>query len=273
MKENNSRVTELLIQLQGFDASKYDDSFLSKSLEKRISDTHCDSKEAYYTYLQQSSIEAQQFINSLSVCYSEFFRNPLTFSVLERVILPSIIVRKAKSKQKEVRFWSAACASGQETYSLSMLLNEYANSNGEKISFRIFATDHSEQEIQVAMSGQYSLADLNNLSIKRLNKWFTVQGDKYIIKDELKANIDFSGFDLFSEQFSSPPTSIFGDFDLIVCANLLFYYKREYREKIITRMSHCLSENGFLVTGETERDILTQSGFHEVYPHSGIFQL
>ena len=273
MRENNSIITELLIQQQGFDASRYDDSFLSKSLEKRISDTHCDSEEAYYTYLKQSPVEAQQFINSLSVCYSEFFRNPLTFSILERLILPSIIMQKAKSKQKEVRFWSAACASGQETYSLSMLLNEYANSNGEKISFRIFATDHSEQEIRVAINGQYSLSDLNNLNIRRLNKWFSVQGNNYIINDELKANIDFSVFDLFSEQFSSPPTSIFGDFDLIMCANLLFYYKPEYRKKIIAKISHCLSENGFLVTGETERDILTQSGFHEVYPHSGIFQL
>ncbi len=273
MKENNKRITELLMQLQDFDVSKYDESFLSTSLEKRISETHCDSEEAYYIYLQQSHIEAQQFIRSLSVCYSEFFRNPLTFAVLEHIILPSIIIRKAKSKQKEVRFWSAACASGQETYSLSMLLNEYSNSNGEKISFRIFATDQSEQEIQIAIKGQYSLTSLNNLSLKRLNRWFTVQGENYTIRDELKTNIDFSVFDLFSEQHSSPPTSNFDDFDLILCANLLFYYKQEYRKKIIDKMSPCLSTNGYLITGETERDILSQSGFREVYPHSGIFQL
>jgi chemotaxis methyl-accepting protein methylase len=272
MKENNSKISDILMLSKDLDVSKYDESFLNKSVEKRMSDTHCDSKEAYYHYIQQSQTEAQQFINSLSVCYSEFFRNPITFSILERIILPSIIMRKTKSQQKEVRLWSAACASGQETYSLSMLLNEYLNSSGERISFRIFATDQSGQAIEHAICGRYSLTDLNNITIKRLNRWFTVEGNDYIINDELKTNIDFSVFDLFSKQHSAPPTSIFGDFDLIVCANLLFYYKPEYRKKIIDKIRHCLSSDGFLITGETERDILVQSGFREVYPYSGIFQ-
>ncbi len=109
--------------------------------------------------------------------------------------------------------------------------------------------------------------------MKRVSKWFTKLGDSYLVNDELKENIEFSVFDLFNERYSCPPTSIFGDFDIIVCANLLFYYKPEYRKKIIKKTSNSLSKNGYLITGETERDILMQTGFREVYPQTAIFQL
>jgi chemotaxis methyl-accepting protein methylase len=238
-----------------------------------MQETYCESEEAYYTYLEQSHMESGIFLNSMQISYTDFFRNTLTFSVLEKIILPSIILKKMNLSRNEIRIWSAACAGGQETYSLAMLLNEFTNGNGEKINFRIFASDQSESQIKAAQRGLYSESSLNNLNLKRVNKWFTKQGDSYLVNDELKENIEFSVFDLFNEQYSCPPTSIFGDFDIIVCANLLFYYKPEYRKKIIKKTSNSLSKNGYLITGETERDILIQTGFREVYPQTAIFQL
>jgi len=78
---------------------------------------------------------------------------------------------------------------------------------------------------------------------------------------------------LLNEKYSCPPTSIFGDFDLIVCANILFYYTPEIQKKIIKKTKNCLSDTGYLITGETERDLFIQSGFHEVYPQSAIFKI
>lgn len=272
MKEKNGQLITLIRQTRGIDLSKYEVEFLNKSVQKRMVETYCATEDAYYTYLQQSHIESEIFLNSMQISYTEFFRNTLTFSVLEKIILPSIILKKGKSGRTEIRIWSAACAAGQETYSLAMLLKEFTNGNGEKINFRIFASDQSESQILEAQTGEYPASSLNNLNLRRVNKWFTKEGDNYRVHDELKENIEFSVFDLFNEKYSCPPSSIFGDFDIIVCANLLFYYKREFRKEIIRKTSNSLSRNGYLITGETERDILIQSGLHEVYPQTAIFQ-
>jgi len=273
MKEKNKTITELVYQTKGIDLSKYETVFLNKCVQKRMDDTFCKSEVDYYTYLEQNIIESDIFLNSLQICYTEFFRNSLTFSVLEKIVIPSIVMKRKISNRNEIRIWSAACAGGQETYSLAMLLNEFSSGNGEKINFRIFATDQSEPQILEAILGKYSESSLNCVNLKRTKQWFTKKGDIYYVKPELKEHIDFSVFDLFSEQFSSPPTSIFGDFDLIVCANLLFYYNSESQNKIIKKTRNCLSKNGYLITGETEREILIKSGFIEVYPQSAIFQL
>ena len=198
----NSQITELLLKTHSVDISKFDETFLEKIIRKRITETHCNSEATYCTLLEQNEKEATVFFDSLFINYSEFFRNSLTFSVLEKIILPTLISKKTKTKRKEIRIWSAACATGQETYSLAMLLKEYRNGDGEEIYFRIFATDYCETEINQAQKGVYSIEALNNLSLKRINQWFTKNGDSYSVKPELMENIDFSVFYLLSEEFS-----------------------------------------------------------------------
>jgi len=271
MKETNQHITDFLLQSIGVDISKYDETFLHKSIQKRMAETHSSSAEEYYTYLEQNSLEGKHFRESLNISYSEFFRNPLTYATLERIVLPSIALLKKTTNRKEIRIWSAACAAGQEPYSLAMLLEELKNGDGEKIKYRIFASDQNEAQVIEAQKGQYSAESLNNLSLRRVKQWFTQQGDLYTIKQELKANIDFSVFDLFSEKLSCPAASIFGDFDLVVCANLLFYYKPEYQQVILEKTGRCRAKNGYFISGETERDILMRHNFQEVFPQSGIF--
>ncbi len=263
---------DLLFDRQGIDISMFDDSYLEKAFQRRIEGTRSGTPEAYFAILEQKIDERIILINSLNNNYSEFFRNPLTFSVLERIILPSVISKKKDTKQKEIRIWSAACAAGQETYSLAMLLEELKKDDANKNNFRIFATDQCESQVIEAQKGQYSAVAINNLNLKRVNQWFTRTGNTYSVKQELKNNIDFSVFDLFNELLSCPSASIFGDFDLVVCANLLFYYKPEYQKKILEKATDCLTNGGYLITGEAERDILTRNNFHEVYPYSAIFQ-
>jgi chemotaxis protein methyltransferase CheR len=88
----------------------------------------------------------------------------------------------------------------------------------------------------------------------------------------LKNNIDFSVFDLLSGQFSCPPASIFGEFDIVVCANMLFYYKNKYRQAILEKTGNCMANAGYLVTGETERQILIDHNYSEAFPQSAIFR-
>jgi chemotaxis methyl-accepting protein methylase len=273
MKEKIRPVTDLLLQLQGIDVSKYDDSFLNQSFQKRITETQCVTVADYCIFLEKNKEEAVLLIDSLHISHSRFFRNTLTYSVLEHIVLPLIISERKNSKRKKIRIWTAACAAGQEAYSLAMLMEELNNGGSQNIDYRIFATDESESQINEAEKGCYSAEAISNMSLRRAEQWFHKQADTYVVKQDLKKDIDFSVFDLLDERHSSPPVSIFGDFDLVVCANLLFYYKSGYRKKIIETAGNSLATGGYLMTGETERSILMHHGYREIIPQSAIFQI
>lgn len=271
MERAEPTIAALLLDAHGLDLSKYDPSFLEKSIRARGAEKgFC--RDDYCALLAQCPSEAAVLGASLQINYSEFFRNSLTFALLERIVLPSIVREKRKTQHKEIRIWSAACAGGQEAYSLAILLEELRNGDLDKFKYRIIATDQSEEQVKEASHGEYAAAALNNLSLKRVGKWFSKEGDRYAIDEELKKCIDFSTFDLLNENLSCPSASIFGDFDLIICANLLFYYQDVYRKIILNKAVKALSEDGYLVTGEAEREIVLRARHHEIFPQSAIFQ-
>jgi chemotaxis methyl-accepting protein methylase len=107
---------------------------------------------------------------------------------------------------------------------------------------------------------------------KQLEKWFVQTGNSWSVIPELKKHIKFSVFDLLSKQYSSPPESIYGDFDLVLCANVLFYYKPEAQKIIMDKIRESLADDGLLITGEAEREILKTGKFKEVFPQSAIFR-
>jgi chemotaxis methyl-accepting protein methylase len=255
------------------DIDKYDESFLLRSLNRRIQDTQCTTASEYIGLIAQSPAETGVFLNSMSISYSEFFRNALTFSVLERIVLPTLVFKLREARKNELRIWSAACAAGQESYSLAMLLEELKIRSATPFEYRIFATDHSPAQVNEARRGEYAAESLRNLSLNRAQHWFVKQGNKYTVKEALKSNIDFSVFDLFTDQFSSPPASIFGDFDLVLCANLLFYYKKEYQEMILRKTGSCLAKGGYFISGETEREVLISHHYREEFQQSAIFRV
>jgi chemotaxis methyl-accepting protein methylase len=273
MKKELDRIIRVIQQLSGTDISMFDNSFLSRSLEKRLSVTQCVSIDRYLDFLVINPEEARFLCSSLIIQFSEFFRNPLTFSLLEQVVLPRLIQKKITTRQKEIRIWSAACSAGQEAYSLAIIFEELLARSDDKLSYRIFATDLIEARLDEARRGQFTEASLGQVSMKRLTRWFEKRGDMYHIQPVLRDHIDCSVFDLLNSERFSPPASIFGDFDLIFCANLFFYYKTEYRELMIRKIGNCLAPKGHLVTGDTERDILMNHNYQEICQQSAIFQV
>ena len=268
----NRPISKLIKQLKGVDISNYDVSFIEKSLQRRMTETKCESETEYSTFIEQNEKEASLYLESLSVGYSEFFRNSLSFAVLEKIVLNNILSKKSKSKRKEIRIWSAACSKGQEPYSLAILLKEIKAIGGEDINFRIFATDSNEAVVNEARMGVFRADELENLTGRRVKQWFIKNKDSYTVKPELKENIEFSVFDLANKEHAAPQSSIFGDFDLVVCANLLFYYKPAFRSKMIDKVTQTLSNEGYLMTSETERNLLLDEYFEEVYPQSALFR-
>lgn len=271
MKNNIKRITELLLELQNVDISKYDESFLKKTVENRMSVKALKSVNDYCDLLKSDKNEMTVLLSSLNISFSEFFRNPITFAYIEQVIIPAIIEKKKKNGEREIRIWSAACASGEEAYSLAILFDEIIEkSNG--LSCRIFATDINGGELENAKKGIYQSASLNKVTLKRIQKYFIKQGEIYTISKQLSKYIEFSFFDLLSEQGLCPPESIYGNFDIVLCSNILFYYTPECRKLILEKTGHCIADDGYLITGESERDIVAKHNYCEIFPASAIFQ-
>jgi chemotaxis methyl-accepting protein methylase len=226
---------------------------------------------AYRDCLRENRTEAESLLDSLRITYSEFFRNPLTFALLEQRVLPALIERKALTGE-EIRIWSAACAAGEEPYSIAILLDQIASATGKAIPARIFATDIGEEGLATARVGSYNASALRNVTLKHLQDCFTSRGDRYCILPRLRENIHFSAYDLLDERTSCPPSSIFGEFDLIFCNNMLFYYRVEIRSFLIAKLQRCMAPEGYLASGEAEREIVgTASGLRAVFPYAAIF--
>jgi len=254
------------------DISAYDEAFLRNIVDSRKIELAIVTNKEYLNYLGSCEEEAIVFRSRLTNSYSEFFRNPLTFAYLEQIILPQLIEKKRIKKENQIRIWSAACASGQEAYSMAILCDELIESKKSDINYLIFATDVDIEEVSKAKKGVYNAATLGKVTLKRIQTYFTPTGDDFIIAPQLRNRIDFSVFNLLSDQGSCPPASIYGNFDLVFCSNLLFYYEPVSRIRILERIGNSLAKDGYLITGETEREILKGNNYREVSANSAIFQ-
>jgi chemotaxis protein methyltransferase CheR len=260
MNEYLSRITKLLNKKYGKDVSVYDEAFLSRTIEKRWVAVEATNADKYYDYLKGNSQEAHDLMRSFQINFTQFFRDTMTFAYLEQDILPSIVFNKTNGN--EIRVWSAGCSSGQEPYSLAMLLSDINETSEKEIRFRIFATDISAEALDKAREGIYDESAIQNVKKKHLDKYFIKLGKKYKIIPELKRHIEFSIYDLSDPSTASPPGSIFGDFDVIMCSNVCIYYKGEFSELIIKKIQNAVSDDGYFVTSEAEKSLF-QSAFNK----------
>jgi chemotaxis methyl-accepting protein methylase len=264
MNNTIDNIVRLMSEKYSLDISVYDESFLQKTVINRTNDLLCLTVTDYLQYLENTPSELLILADSLNNSYSEFFRNPLTFLLLEQSVLPRIFFEKENSQITEIRMWSAGCAAGQEAYSLAILADNFRNNHHPSVSLRIFATDRSEKDLKTARKGIYSSKSIQNSRLELVNKYFSNSGEFYSVIENIKRIIDFSIFDLLEKEVHSPPASIYGGFDIIMCSNLLFYYKPEIQSVILSKLAGSLSPGGFLVTGEAETDIIKSSkGFRQ----------
>lgn len=254
MNKDLEQIITVLKYTQGRDISIYDPDFLLKSLERRRIATGVNSAAEYCRCLETNTSEAAAFCKSLHINYSQFFRDPLTFALLEQLILPSLISHKPDGR--EIRIWSAGCSTGQEVYSMAMLLSDLAEASGKEISYRIFATDISQDSLASGRAGVYDQSAVQNVKLKHLNKYFTKQGETYTVIPQLRRYTSFSIYDLLDRSTTIPPESIYGDFDIVMCSNLLFYYKPNFRQEIIKKITQAMSDTGYLVTSESEKTLI-----------------
>lgn len=265
---------EMLQQSRGLDVSIFDREFLEMTFSKRCEATTDGNEVAYLQRLGADGPEAERFMRSLYVSYSEFFRNPLAFALLEQVILPGLVESARTTGRGELRAWSAGCATGQEAWSLAILLDELTRGLDRPVPYRIIATDRSEPDLETARAGAYGVEAVGNVRARHLRDCFSQQGTLFTLAPHLRNRVDFSTFELLDSQAIYPTASIYGGFDLVLCSNVLLYYRRETQALILDKLRRCLAPGGYLVVGETERPMVERSGgFRAVAHPAAVFQL
>lgn len=211
-------------------------------------------------------------MSEIKISYSEFFRETIAYAILEQVILPQIV--KKKRVEREIRIWSAGCANGQEAYSMAILLSDLIESSGRNIRFRIFATDISEEALINGRAGVFSENAVQNVKVKHLNKYFIKEGKSYTVIPKLKQYIHFANYDLLDRSTINLPESIYGDFDIVICGNVLIYYKEDAQKAIINKLLLAMAEDGYLVVGETEKFLVENATkLQVVNPNTSVFKM
>lgn len=255
MKNQLGKIIHLMREGFNIDLSSHDQEFLMKVIENRQKCTYCNTVEAYLNLLRDG-FEAERLQEALHISYTSFFREPLTFALLEQVVLPTVIANKNKGGQ--IRIWSAGCAGGREAYSVAMLLSDLLESSGKELSYRIFATDISEKALEEGRAGVYNESLVQEVKLKHIHKYFETDGNNYLMKSGIKDFVDFSRYDMRDTETMNPPVSIYGDFDLVICSNLLIYYNSRVQREIINKLKKSISETGYLITGESEKRLFQQ---------------
>lgn len=196
--------------------------------------------DAYLAVLRRDVASRSQFLDHMTINVSELFRNPERFAELEKVFIPELLSQNAG---RGLRVWSAGCSYGAEPYTLAILLKEAA----PRASHELMATDIDKTILARAAEGIFTDQDLNNVSAERRNHWFTKLPDgRWQAAKELRSMVRFSRVDLLKDRF--PQTR-----DLILCRNVVIYFKEHAKEKIYEGFFGSLRPGGVLFVGSTER--------------------
>lgn len=266
------RATEVMAKAEGVDLLRYDDRFLEATLRKGIELSASASVGAYAARLADDPSERASLLDALSVTYSEFYREPFAWALLRELVVPHIVRAHQRHGSGEIRAWSAACAGGQEAWSLAMLLDEVAGAADPPVPFRVFASDVSPECLREAERAEYTDEALGPVPLRDVVRHFERRRAVYTVRPALRAHVDFSAYDLLDPYSSCLPASIYGDFDLVLCCNVLFYYSSQAREAVLAKMRRALAPRGFLVTGAVERTTVQQAGGFEAYsPEAAVF--
>lgn len=234
---------EQILKLTKIDLNAYKERQMKRRLESLISKKGYRGYEEYVRNLKKDPKALKEFLSYMTINVSEFYRNPSQWTVLEKEVLPYL----AEKNSGALKIWSAACSTGQEPYSLAMLLSKYYPLS----QIKIIATDIDEKILERAKSGEYDEKDIKGINKEFLVKHVTKKGDKYIINDDIKRCVEFKQHNLLNDVYPS-------NMDMIVCRNVLIYFTEDAKDSIYTNFNRSLKKEGVLFVGSTEQIINSQ---------------
>jgi chemotaxis protein methyltransferase CheR len=251
-KRGLTPILDYLMARRGFDFSGYHPAMLARRIGQRLTATACKDFSEYLSCLQENPAELDHLIDVITINVSRFFRDTLTFELIADRILPSLVREKAAARDQSLRIWSAGCARGEEPYSLAILIHELLEKEGPAVNLHLFATDIDGRALADAGNALYPLSSVENIKHRLLTKYFTPEGTSFRLLPRIRELVTFSLYDMLDKKHGVPPESVFGNFDLVLCRNMLIYFNIEYQEAIFEKLYHSLANEGCLILGEAE---------------------
>jgi two-component system CheB/CheR fusion protein len=237
------KIFQLVHERTGHQFSVYKENTILRRIKKRMGVNQIYDFTKYIRYLQTHPSEIDKLFQEFLIGVTNFFRDKESFAALEKKIVPKLF--EQHSSGKVIRIWVPGCSTGEEAYSIAILLQEYKRKNELTNKIQIFATDIDPNAINIARSGSYLDNIAVDISQSRLDRFFNSKGNRYIIKKSIRDLI------IFAEQnvLRDPPYS---NVDLISCRNFLIYLKQKYQEKLLNIFHYALNDDGFLFLGKSE---------------------
>ena len=246
-EEERSTLTSIfseLYQTTGLDFSNYKRSTVLRRLERRLQLNGMETLEAYLERMRAEPSETKALQKDLLISVTNFFRDPEAFEALEKTVIPAIFEGKGAGDQ--VRVWVPGCATGEEAYSIAMLLVEHAEQIGTAApDIQVFATDVDEDALAFGRNGLYPKAIEADLSPDRIDQFFQPDGDFYEINHGLREQVLFAKHNLLED----PP---FSSLDLVSCRNLLIYLNQKLQKHAYRLLHYGLRDRGYLFLGRSE---------------------
>jgi two-component system, chemotaxis family, CheB/CheR fusion protein len=236
-------IFSLLRSIKSVDFTGYKPATLKRRILRRMALHNLERWEDYILYLQSHHSELVELERDLLINVTSFFRDPATFKALKSTVFPQIVTQK--SSRVAIRIWVAGCSTGEEAYSLAMCLLEYLEECEIRLPIQIFATDISENAIDLARVGIYKVGMMRGVSSDRLRRFFVEVDDGYQICKSVRELCVFARQNLIAD----PP---FSQLDLISCRNVLIYLGAELQKRLIPIFHYALKSNGFLMLGTSE---------------------
>ena len=242
---------DILIQLRastGHDFKHYKRATVLRRIERRLQVTAQPDLAAYYNFLQGHPDETKVLLGDMLIGVTNFFRDREAFEALERDVIPNLVksLEDSVPHREEVRIWSAGCSTGEEAYSLAMLVAEQLALDASGAKMQVFATDSDERAITHGRNGVYPEAIITDVPPQRLRQYFAKEKNQhYRVRKEIREKVLFAKHSLLAD----PP---FSQIDLIVCRNLLIYLDREVQRDILQMFHFALRPGGYLFLGSSE---------------------
>ena len=234
------------------------------SIDTRMDVLGIKGYDAYYSFIITNTIGKKEFdelLNLILIKETFFFRDDKQLQVLVKNILPELIKRK---KKREIKIWSAGCATGEEPYSIAMAIMESHLPNNINVS--MYATDISEGILKMAKEGIYNKNSMRAIDSALLNKYFTQKDGWYYLNDRVKQLVHFDSVNLMDPYFPIEGNS----FDIIFCKNVIIYFRLDTVKTVIRRFYNALADRGYLFLGHSE-SLWQISGDFELEEVSGVF--
>ncbi|SLM32464.1 MCP methyltransferase/methylesterase, CheR/CheB with PAS/PAC sensor [Desulfamplus magnetovallimortis] len=258
-KEENSftRLMSMLNKKTRVDFTYYKPATVIRRIERRMGLVQVPGIDEYVTYIHKNPEEISALFKDLLIGVTKFFRDREAFKALAENAIPAIIEAARKRTPAQLRVWDVGSSTGEEVYSVAILIQSYLDTNNLDVDVKIFATDIDQQAIEFAGLGTYPDSIAADVEVEYLSRYFDKMPGGYRVKKSIRQMVIFAVHNIIND----PP---FTRIDLIVCRNLLIYFQPVLQKKIFHTFNYILHQNGFLLLGNSETVVAVEDTFEDI---------